>query len=484
MMFLSAIYQRQQRSKKRKLDSLECNNSKGARVHTRRVKKYFLQVRTDDGSLRQITPKDTLWYLLYVKEPPRNNRIADLFRRRFRLPYGCFLTLLDHIKQHPSFCAYRRVDCVGYRSTELSLLLLGSLRYLGRAWTFDDVEEATAISRESIRKFFLKFIKYGSINLFKRYVTDAAKMLRMRDLTELFTQAGFNGCIGSTDATHVPMLSCWAWAQIVHKGGKSSVPCRTFNVTVTHSRQIIGSTSGHPATFNDKTLIMFDKLLSNIRRGEFNEDHVFSLLEKDKDGNIVEVEYVGAWFIVDNGYLNWSCTVPPMKNALSYKFIRMSEWLESMRKDVECTFGILKGRFTILKTGVKLHGFELTDQIWLTCCALHNMLLFADGLDDGWEDGKMSYWEKEGLQFAAPNAMSFAEQRLNRDLTEEPDMLDESEINNDDLNFIQLATVNGKRYVNKLPLRVFRKLLANNFHIRFDKNTVKWPKRMRNVPKL
>ena len=133
MHFLSAIYQRQQRSKKRKLDSLECNNSKGARVHTRRVKKYFLQVRTDDGCLRKITPKDTLWYLLYVKEPPRNNRIADLFRRRFRLPYGCYLTLLDHIKQHPSFCAYRRVDCVGYRSTELSLLLLGSLRYLGRS---------------------------------------------------------------------------------------------------------------------------------------------------------------------------------------------------------------------------------------------------------------------------------------------------------------------------------------------------------------
>merc|ERR1712197_335341 len=113
---------------------------------------------------------------------------------------------------------------------------------------------------------------------------------------------------------------------------------------------------------------MFYRLLSNVNRGETKQDHVFSLLEKDKDGNIVEVEYVGAWFIVDNGYLNWSCTVPPMKNALSYKFIRMSEWLESMRKDVECTFGILKGRFSILKTGIKLHGFELTDQIWLTCC--------------------------------------------------------------------------------------------------------------------
>ena len=270
-------------------------------MHTRRVKKHFLQVRTDDGGLQEISPKDTLWYQLYVKEPQRNKRVADLFRRRFRLPYACFLTLLEDIKQNPSFCEYRRVDSVGYRSTELSLLLLGSLRYLGRCWTFDDVEEATAISRESVRLFFLKFIKYGSINLFQRYVTDAARLLQTTDLTELFTQAGFNGCIGSTDATHIPMLSCGAWAQNVHKGGKLTVPCRTYNVTVTHSPQIIGSTSGHPATFNDKTLIMFDRLLSNTHRGESNHDHVFSLLEKDKDGNIVEVEYFGCWFIVDNG---------------------------------------------------------------------------------------------------------------------------------------------------------------------------------------
>ena len=154
---LSAIYQRQQATKKRKFDLLEDSSSKRVRVHTRSRKKHLLLVRTDDGGLREILPKDTLWYNLYIKEPPRNKRIADLFRRRFRLPYASFLTLLDNIKQHPSFVEYTRVDCVGYKSTELSLLLLGSLRYLGRSWTFDDIEEATAISRESIRLFFLMF---------------------------------------------------------------------------------------------------------------------------------------------------------------------------------------------------------------------------------------------------------------------------------------------------------------------------------------
>ena len=66
-----------------------------------------------------------------------------------------------------------------------------------------------------------------------------------------------------------------------------------------------------------------------------------------------------------------------------------------MRKDVECTFGILKGRFRILKTGIRLHGTDAADKIWMTCCALHNWLLEVDGLSEGWESGTRSEWEGE-----------------------------------------------------------------------------------------
>ena len=82
--------------------------------------------------------------------------------------------------------------------------------------------------------------------MFQRYVTDAAKSLSMNELTNLFMQARFNGYIGSTDATHVPMLKCANLARNVHKGSKMHIPSRTCNVTVTHWRQIIGTTIGHP----------------------------------------------------------------------------------------------------------------------------------------------------------------------------------------------------------------------------------------------
>ena len=53
----------------------------------------------------------------------------------------------------------------------------------------------------------------------------------------------------------------------------------------------------------------------------------------------------------------------------------------------QCTFGILKGWWRIIKTGIHLHNIKFVDMIWLTCCALHNMLLNVDGLKKPWDGG-------------------------------------------------------------------------------------------------
>jgi Plant transposon protein len=69
--------------------------------------------------------------------------------------------------------------------------------------------------------------------------------------------------------------------------------------------------------------------------------------------------------------------------------------MESIRKDVECTFGIIKGRFCILKAEIRLYGVETADKIWMTCSALHNWLLDVDGLDENWGIGLPTAWEGE-----------------------------------------------------------------------------------------
>ena len=42
-----------------------------------------------------------------------------------------------------------------------------------------------------------------------------------------------------------------------------------------------------------------------------------------------------------------------------------------------------------------MHGIEAADNIWFTCCALHNMLLNVDGLDRRWKKGVPSPFEGE-----------------------------------------------------------------------------------------
>lgn len=73
--------------------------------------------------------------------------------------------------------------------------------------------------------------------------------------------------------------------------------------------------------------------------------------------------------------------------------------LESVRKDIECFFGILKGRFRILKMQLLYRGIYKLDNIFHTCCALHNMLHSYDGLsllekDVDWAgaDGDVDPW--------------------------------------------------------------------------------------------
>jgi hypothetical protein len=41
--------------------------------------------------------------------------------------------------------------------------------YLGRGWTFDDIEENTGISQETHRQFFHAFIEVRSTILYKKY---------------------------------------------------------------------------------------------------------------------------------------------------------------------------------------------------------------------------------------------------------------------------------------------------------------------------
>ena len=100
------------------------------------------------------------------------------------------------------------------------------------------------------------------------------------------------------------------------------------------------------------------------------KDVEFSLLKPDG----TRVKCYGAYLISDNGFLQSSVFIDPFKARFSQAEIFWSEWIESVRKDVECVFGILKARFRILLLRMGFHDATTIRDVFLTCCILHNMI--------------------------------------------------------------------------------------------------------------
>ena len=390
------------RQRRREVEEDDCNHNGNMIIPKKRRRTLPISWTDIHGINWQVLPRQSWWFNAYLANPNLDSDVFHKkFRLRFRLPYAEFLELVQLLEQNDAFSRWHdgKETVAGAKAAPISLLVLTALRYLGRGWTFDDCAENTAISPEVIRVFFHVFIGYGATELYERYVNAPASSVDASSHMHEYEAAGFPGAVGSTDATHIMIERVSHRFRQTHMGFKMSHTARTYNITVNHRRRILATTKGHPARWNDKTLILYDDFICGIHQGEILNDVRFELYDyatnRGDNNEVVRVKYQGAWVLVDNGYLNWPSTVPPIKSSNSRAEIRFSAWLESLRKDVECTFGILKGRWRILKTGVRLSGVHAADSIFLTCCALHNWLLFIDGLDDRWEEGLPSDWEGE-----------------------------------------------------------------------------------------
>ena len=235
----------------------------------------------ESGKWVKQDPKDSTWYKVYIL----SNNCSTIkknkrkFRRRFRMPHHSFKSLVKLCRDNNWFPKVEKPDAVGQVGAPLELLILGSLRYLGRGWTFDDLEEATNISEETHRRFSLQFFQIGATHLFDKWVTIPQTKEEIDDCMFEFKQAGFNGCVGSSDATHVIHERVSARLKNNHLGMKAAQTTRAFNITVNHRRRILATSPSCPGRWNDKTLIRYDKFLTMLHAGELYSDVEYMIIE-------------------------------------------------------------------------------------------------------------------------------------------------------------------------------------------------------------
>lgn len=296
------------------------------------------------------------------------------FRNRFRVPYEMFDDILREYNEVDTRCPQ---DLWGRKKSELSLLILGALRVLGHYTPFDGIEELNDISLDKNNKFFKEFVQWFAKTKYKEAVKFPETAEEINHVLCQYEKVGFPGCLGSIDCVHVPWDCCPAGHR-TDCTGKEGYPTLAFQVVSTPTRRILASTREFYGTWNDKLISRHDETVKRMRTAHRYTKHNWAFIGSDGE----EHTETGLYFICDGGYQSWPVFICPFKDqregTLPFKW---SKHAESIRKDVECTFGILKKRFMILKHPSRFRDQETIGHVFKTCCALHNMLIEFDGYD-------------------------------------------------------------------------------------------------------
>jgi hypothetical protein len=183
--------------------------SKCVKSHSRRC--VLARKDTKDGPLCIITPQEYDWYHVYIDNyllRKAKSFMAKKFCNRFCFPYSSFLDLLDQVKSGKRFDRWCGSKTNGKKSSPVKLLLLGTLRYLGQGWTFDNIKEQTAISISVHRVFFHVFIAFGSTSFYSQHVLTPVHLAEAHSSMAEYTEAGFPGCVGWSDCTYITTEQC------------------------------------------------------------------------------------------------------------------------------------------------------------------------------------------------------------------------------------------------------------------------------------
>jgi hypothetical protein len=371
---------------------------------------------------------------------------ARHFRRMFRMSHGTLVDFISIAKRENWFPSYKEGvrDAAGRPASPLELLIMGTLAHLG-GMPFHQLYIVTYISENTHRRFFKSFCEIGARDMFSMWVKPPTTKEEIKKASEAYTMAGMPGAFASTDGVRVRLWSCSHSLRNQHIG-KEGHPVRTFQVTVGYNGEIYACTEGCKGRDPDIKITEHDPFLCSVR-----DDPKYTQFKwKYKSSTGEDCTMEGAWILVDGGYPDWIILQYPTKNSTRMEDIRWGKMLESLRKDVERVFGILKQRFVVLKKGLSFESLVLVDNVFHTCCALHNFLLLTD---------------EQNVQLDIPLV---ANEGLVQRMYRPKDME-------------HYVEANGKKKRNVQgpsgAYLVRRKLLVDHFNYQLDKQQVFWPNR-------
>lgn len=291
------------------------------------------------------------------------------FRSHFRVPLVTIEDLSNKFITNEWVTHTKRCSTDHRLSIRTQLFVMCTLEHLGNRRPHAQFPTETNMSTSEHRKFFDLFLeKMYSVR--REYISFPSTLEQLQTIVSQYHGFHLPGACGSIDVVHVKWAQCPA-RDFNNCKGKESFPSVAFQCITDNRRRVLGIAPIQYGSRSDKHIVHLDPVVDKIRNGWYQD---------------VEWEYVtingevkkerGVYLICDGGYLRWKVLICPYASTSEVGCRGyFNTNLESVRKDVECTYGILKKRWRCLDYGVQYRDMKKCEMLFTICVCLHNMLL-------------------------------------------------------------------------------------------------------------
>jgi hypothetical protein len=298
---------------------------------------------------------------------------ASQFRDRFGVPHVVFNTLLDAVRDRMTVGA----DCFGTPGMPADLAVLYTLRRLRTGLGSDQFDDQVGFGKSTLANKFVAVILAGLNTLAPTHLPQLDVVRHKLEL-ELNEEAGWPGCFGSYDAMHCKW-NAPKRVQALARGRHQS--SNLLVAAVAHHDLYVAALHLEPGSMNDLNARDTDPLQEAITFRGFGQEE-FTVPGED--------EPFGQQYVLGDGiFAGETWIVGPVGDPVTEREKTFTRDHESKRKDVERLFGVVQGRFKMVRSGNRIEtaDFNAARDVVRFCFMLHNMIvkLVGDGeeLDEG-----------------------------------------------------------------------------------------------------
>ncbi|XP_071729396.1 protein ALP1-like [Rutidosis leptorrhynchoides] len=296
----------------------------------------------------------------YFAESP--NYPEKKFKRRFRMSRQLLLCIIKGISNYnshniPDYFLYfrERPDCTGRQSLTIYQKCTAAIRQMAYGTTPDMFDEYIKIGEKTDAQCLENFCQC----VFHLFAREYLRKPTADDIARLYNfhsqKHGLPGMLGSID---------WQYTRGDQKG-----PSVMLEAVASQDLWICHAFFGMAGSNNDINVLNMSSLFNTIK----------DVSAPPSPFEVNGHHYERGYYLGDGIYSDWAMLVKAPHNPIDEPRKKFKRFQESARKDIERAFGVLQGRFAMLKTPARTLDFNKIRRQMYACIVLHNMIQENNG---------------------------------------------------------------------------------------------------------